>query len=78
MATSGQLFLQKVSIVDVWLGFKCLCEHNFIFNIFYKNLVYENLKSLEKFLRFYLKKNKILSVSIKDKSCNNPDSLQLY
>ena len=28
-------------------------------------------------LRFYLKKSKILSVSIKDKSCNSPEDLQL-
>ena len=26
-----------------------------------------------KFLRFYPKKNKIISVSIKDKSCNSPE-----
>ena len=30
------------------------------------------------FLRFYLKKNKTVSVSIKDKSCNSPEGLQLY
>ena len=29
-------------------------------------------------IRIYLKINKILSVSIKDKSCNSPDGLQLY
>ena len=30
------------------------------------------------FWRFYLTKNKILSVSVKDKSCNSPEGLQLY
>ena len=30
------------------------------------------------FLRIYLKKNKILSVSVKDKSCKSPDGLQFY
>ena len=29
-------------------------------------------------IRIYLKINNILSVSIKDKSCNSPDGLQLY
>ena len=28
--------------------------------------------------RFCLKKNKIVSVSIKDKSCNSPEGLELY
>ena len=32
----------------------------------------------EIFLRFYLKKNKTLSVSVKDKSCNSHEGLQLY
>ena len=31
-----------------------------------------------KFLRSYLKKNNILSVHVKDKSCNSPEGLQLY
>ena len=30
------------------------------------------------FLRFYLKKNRILSVSIKNKPCNSPEGLQLH
>ena len=30
------------------------------------------------FTRFYIKKNKILRVHVKDKSSNNPESLQLY
>ena len=30
------------------------------------------------FLRFYLTKNEILRVSVKDKSCNSPEGLQLY
>ena len=36
------------------------------------------MESWSYFLRFYLKKNKILSVSIKDKSCNSPEGLQPY
>ena len=51
----------------------CLCEHNFTFNIFKKNIDDEIWRKFMKFLRFYLKKNKILSVSIKDKSCNSPE-----
>ena len=35
-------------------------------------------RKLMKFLRFYLKKNKILGVPVKDKSCNSPEDLQLY
>ena len=31
-----------------------------------------------KFLRFNLKKNKILNVHVKDTPCNSPDSVQLY
>ena len=31
-----------------------------------------------KFTSFYLKKNKILRVHVKDKSCNSPEGLQLY
>ena len=30
------------------------------------------------FTRFYLEKNKILSVHVKEKSCNSPEGLQLY
>ena len=33
---------------------------------------------LMNFLKFYLKKNKILSVCVKDKSCDSPEDLQLY
>ena len=33
---------------------------------------------LMNFLKFYLKKNKILSVYVKDKSCGSPEDLQLY
>ena len=33
---------------------------------------------LMNFLKFYLKKNKILSVRVKDKSCDSPEDLQLY
>ena len=29
-------------------------------------------------LRFYLKKNKVLRVCVKDNSCNSPEGLQLY
>ena len=43
MAASRQLFLQKNSIVYIQLGSKCLCEHNFTFNISWKNIVYAKL-----------------------------------
>ena len=36
------------------------------------------MESSSYFLRFYLKENKIWSVSIKDKSCNSSEGLQLY
>ena len=40
-------------------------EHKFTFDIFKKNKVYRKL------MNFYLKQNKILSVHVKDKSCNS-------
>ena len=43
------------------------------FNIFKKNIDDEIRWKIMKFLRFYPKKNKIISVSIKDKSCNSPE-----
>ena len=36
------------------------------------------MESWWNFSRFYLKKNKILSVSIKNNSCNSSEGLQLY
>ena len=47
-------------------------EHKFRFDIFYKNKVYRKL------MNFYLKKNKISSVHVKDKSCNSLEGQQLY
>ena len=68
-----QLFSQKSSIIDVWLGFQYALVNINLEKV--KNTVYWKLM---KFLRFYLKKNKILSVCVKDKSCNSPEGLQLY
>ena len=57
------------------LDLNTLCEYNLSFNIFYKNIAYGKLV---KFFKVLPEKNKILSVSIKDKSSNSPEGMQLY
>ena len=47
-------------------------ERKYIFYIFYKNKFYRKL------MNFYLKKNKIFGVHVKDKFCNSPEGKQLY
>ena len=72
----SQTFLKKSSKKAKELHHRCLTwfyigvhEHNFTFNIFQKSIVYR---------RFYLNRNKILSLPVKDKSFNSPEGLQLY
>ena len=47
-------------------------EHKFTFDNFLKNKVYRKL------MKFHLKKNKILHVIVKGKSCNSVEGKQLY
>ena len=47
-------------------------ERKYIFYIFYKNKFYRKL------MNFYLKKNKIFGVHVKDKFCNSLEGKQLY
>ena len=77
MAAIYYLFLQKSSIIDVRLGSKYTSVK------ITSHLTYFRETSFVKFLKwiffkFYLKKNKFLSVSVKDKSCNSPEGLKLY
>ena len=60
---------EKSSIIDVWLGLTYASVKITLHSTFFKRTWF--IESYWKSLRFYLKKNKILRVHVKDKSCNS-------
>ena len=69
-------FRKKSTIVDVQLGSKYASANVTLHLTFFRRTLF--IETWWNFLRCYLKQNKILSMRLKDKSCNSPEGLQLY
>ena len=67
---------EKSSIIYVRLGSKYASVSITLHLTFLKITFHRKLMTF--FLKFYLKRNKILQVHVQDKSCNSPEGLQLY
>ena len=72
----GLTKVKKSSVKDVQLGSKYASVSITLHLTFLKKNIVD--RKLWHFVKFYLKRNKIIRVHVKDKSCNSPEGLQLY